>query len=260
MEESDYVVSREVTSSHEPASWRADWTCGSASDPRLLRSFYGHDTPVVAVATAVVDGRPVVVSASRDATMCVWGLAAGERLHTLKTAALPDPMSSSLPPELVGLATVVVDGQPVVLTCDTDRTARLWDLETGCSAGELALGLGRLVLDGRDVVLAVQANRTLGVWELATGIRLGVFPWMVDVGALDGREVVVTRSPGGPVKVWDLATGREVGECLPAEGPWTLEGRDIAVTKEEGQAGRVWDLDRHVLLAADLREDRKSVV
>ncbi|GGK29366.1 hypothetical protein GCM10011583_71630 [Streptomyces camponoticapitis] len=253
MEESDYAVSREVTSSQEPASWRADWTCGSASDPRFLRSFRGHDTPVVTVATAVVDGRPVVVSASRDATMCVWDLAAGERLHTL-TAALPDPKSSSLPPELVGLATVVVDGQPLVLTCLTDRTARLWDLETERSAGELALGLGRLVLDGRHVVLAVQANRTLGVWDLATGIRLGVFPWMVDVGALDGREVVVTCPPGGPAQVWDLATGREVGECLRAEGPWTLEGRDIAVTKEEGQAGRVWDLDRHVLLAADLRE------
>lgn len=245
-------VSREVTSSYEPASWRVDWTCGSASDPRLLRSLDGHDAPVVAVATAVVDGRPVVVSASRDATVCVWDLATGERLHTL-TAAPPDPMSS-LSPELVALATVVVDGQPLVLTCHIDGTARMWDPATGRSAGELALGLAQMVLDGRHVVLAVQADRTLGVWDQTTGSRLGVFPWMVDIGVLDGREVVVTCPPDHQAQAWDLATGRKVGECLAAEGPWTLEGRDIAVTEEEGQAGRVWDLDRHVLLAADLRE------
>lgn len=251
MERSDHV-SREATSSHEPASWRADWTCGSASDPRLLRTFSGHEGPVVAVATVVVDGRPVVVSASRDATVCVWDLATGERLHTL-TAAPPDDISS-LSPELVALATVVVDGHPLVLTCHTDGTARLWDPETGRSAGELALGLARLVLDGRHVVLAIEADRTLGVWDQATGSRLGVFPWMVGIGELDGRKVVVTCPPDDHTQVWDLATGREVGECLPAEGPWTLEGRHIAVTKEEGQAGRVWDLDRHVFLAADLRE------
>ncbi|WP_328498889.1 WD40 repeat domain-containing protein [Streptomyces sp. NBC_00414] len=252
MTESSDHVSREVTSSHEPASWRVDWTCGSASDLRLLRSLDGHDAPVVAVATAVVERRPVVVSASRDATVCVWDLATGQRLHTL-TAAPPDPMSS-LSPELVALATVVVDGQPLVLTCHVDGTGRLWDPQTGRSAGELALGLGQLVLEGRHVVLAVQADRTLGVWDQATGSRLGVFPWMVDIGVLDGRQVVVTCPPDHPAQVWDLATGREVGECLPAEGPWNLEGRDIAVTEKEGRARRVWDLDRHVLLAADLRE------
>lgn len=251
MESSDHVP-REVTSSYEAASWRAEWMCGSASDPRLLRSLNGHDAPVVAVATAVVDERSVVVSASRDAMVCVWDLVTGERLHTL-TAAPPDPMSS-LSPELVALATVVVDGQPLVLTCHIDGTARLWDPATGRSAGELVLGLAQLVLDGRQVVLAVGADRTLGVWDQATGSRLGVFPWMVDIGVLDGREVVVTCPPDHQAHVWDLATGREVGECLPAEGPWTFEGRDIAVTEEEGRAGRVWDLDRHVLLAAGLRE------
>ncbi|MGI3197860.1 WD40 repeat domain-containing protein [Streptomyces sp. GLT-R25] len=207
---------------------------------------------MVAVATAVVDGRAVVVSASRDATVCVWDLATGERLHTLTAA--PADLMSSLSPELVALATVVVDGQPLILTCHVDGTGRLWDPATGRSAGELALGLAQLVLDGRRVVLAVQADRTLGVWDQATGSRLGVFPWMVDIGELDGREVVVTCHPDHEAQVWDLATGREVGECLPAEGPWTLDGRDIAVTKEQGRAGRVWDLDRHVLLAADLRE------
>ncbi|UIX34824.1 WD40 repeat domain-containing protein [Streptomyces sp. GQFP] len=251
-ERSDHV-SREANSSPEPASWQVDWTCGSASDPRLLRSLNGHDAPVVAVATAVVEGRPVVVSASRDATVCVWDLTTGDRLHTL-TAAPPDPMSS-LSPELLALATVVVDGQPLVLTCHADRTARLWDPATGRSVGELALGMGQLVLDGRQVMLTVGADRTLGVWDQETGGRLGVFPHMVDIGVLDGREVVVTCPPDHPPQVWDLATGREVGECLPAEGPTGIKEWEIAVTKEEGgRAGRVWDMENHVLLAADLRE------
>ena len=37
----------------------------------------GHSGPVYAVAAAELDGRPVIVSGSRDATVRVWDLATG---------------------------------------------------------------------------------------------------------------------------------------------------------------------------------------
>jgi WD40 repeat protein len=38
-------------------------------------SFSGHGSPVLVVATAELDGRPVVISGSRDGTVQVWDLA-----------------------------------------------------------------------------------------------------------------------------------------------------------------------------------------
>ncbi|MGW1847830.1 hypothetical protein ACWCQ3_35805, partial [Streptomyces sp. NPDC001966] len=51
----------------EPAArWRVDWATGSNVDAPFRRAFTGHDREVSAVATGVVDGRTVAVTASRD--------------------------------------------------------------------------------------------------------------------------------------------------------------------------------------------------
>jgi WD40 repeat protein len=44
----------------------------------LLVELAGHTSPLVALATAIVDGRSVVVTGSRDGTVRVWDLATDE--------------------------------------------------------------------------------------------------------------------------------------------------------------------------------------
>ncbi len=49
----------------EPAAlWGVEWATGAMVDPRFRHGLTGHTDSVGAVATAVVDGRPVVISGS----------------------------------------------------------------------------------------------------------------------------------------------------------------------------------------------------
>lgn len=58
----------------EPAARWGDWATGSGVDARFGQVLTGHTDWVVAVATAVVDGRPVAVTGSWDRTVRVWDL------------------------------------------------------------------------------------------------------------------------------------------------------------------------------------------
>jgi WD40 repeat protein len=57
--------------------WGVEWATGSTVDHRFRQALTGHDSEVRAVATAVVEGRPVAVTGSRDGTVRVWDLATG---------------------------------------------------------------------------------------------------------------------------------------------------------------------------------------
>ncbi|MGV9314659.1 WD40 repeat domain-containing protein [Streptomyces sp. NPDC003691] len=108
----------------------------------------GHGWAVQAVATTVLGGRPVAVSAGgRDGTLRVWDLATGRRTgapltgHTGRVGAV---------------ATAVVDGCPVAVSGGEDRTVRLWDLDARerigsalvfpAAVGALAVAPGGLIV------------------------------------------------------------------------------------------------------------------
>ncbi|MGW1109006.1 hypothetical protein [Streptomyces sp. NPDC002540] len=94
-------------------------------------SFTAHTNAVCAVATVVVDGRPAIVSGSRDKTVRVWDLTTGQQVgepligHTGWAWAV---------------ATAVVDDRPVAVTGSWDGTVRVWGLATGRPAGEPLTG------------------------------------------------------------------------------------------------------------------------
>ncbi|WP_263637124.1 WD40 repeat domain-containing protein [Streptomyces sp. CoH27] len=68
----------------EPAArWGVDWATGGMVTPQLIHTLTGHTRGVWAVATAVVDGRPVAVTGSDDRTVRVWDLTTGEQIVTL---------------------------------------------------------------------------------------------------------------------------------------------------------------------------------
>ncbi|MBT2545214.1 hypothetical protein J7E99_32050 [Streptomyces sp. ISL-44] len=228
------------------ATWTADWASGSClPDRRLLGTFTGHDGPVTAVGTAIVGGRPVAVSGSRDNTVRIWDVATGVQLHDPVTGHT-DPVSS-VTAEVLSVATAVADGKAVALTLHADEAVLVWDLATGREAGEFVRVVEDTVLDGRRAVLTLGAEGTLRVWDPLSGRQVNAFPSAIDVATLDdGRRAVVTldrTDVDRTVEVWDLARGRQVGESLRVVRTVDLDGRMLALTaREDGAVLGMWDL------------------
>ncbi|MFF4668266.1 hypothetical protein [Streptomyces sp. NPDC001279] len=115
---------------------------------------------VDAVATGVLDGRPVAVSSGQDRRVRVWDLTSGEPVG--------EPLTGHTD-GVYGVATGVVEGRPVAVTGSGDGTVRVWDLATGRPSGpELAFPAEVFAVafasDGRLVVgfgheVAVLARR-----------------------------------------------------------------------------------------------------
>ncbi|MBC3841900.1 hypothetical protein GXW82_21890 [Streptacidiphilus sp. 4-A2] len=152
------------------------YICTNCSDPnygtvlvwdlttgeRIDKPLTAHHDDVLAVATAVVDGRPVAVTGSAEGAVLVWDLAAGEPVgepltgHTGAAGAV---------------ATGVVDGRPVAVTGGGDGVVRVWDLTARQQMGAplvfpepvsaLAVARdGRLaVAFGREIAVLTAAHR-----------------------------------------------------------------------------------------------------
>ncbi|ARE77756.1 hypothetical protein B6R96_30605 [Streptomyces sp. Sge12] len=228
--------------------WTVQWADGPVPDHRRLRSLTGHSAPVRSVATAVVDGRAIVVSGSRDTTVRFWDLATGEQLHAPVTGRT-DPVSS-MTTGVLSVATAEADGRPVALTLHEDDSVLAWDLATGRAAGEFVRLVESTVLEGRRVLLTLGADGTLGAWDLLTGSRVGAFPSAAGLAVLEGRRVVLTVDDiavDRTVRVWDLGTGEQLARSVEVERTLTLDGRVLAVTAGEagtaaGAEPRLWDL------------------
>jgi WD40 repeat protein len=239
----------------EPAAqWGVQWATGSVVDHRFRRPLTGHTRFVRAVATAMVDGRPVAVTSSKDATVRVWDLATGRQVG--------EPLTGHAR-SVLGVATAVVDGRPVAVTGSKDATVRVWDLATGRQVGGPLTGhtsgvraVATAVLDGRPVAVTGSKDATVRVWDLATGRQVGE-PLTghtsgvraVATAVVDGRPVAVTGSWDGEVRMWSLATGEWVGKPLTGHSrevagvaTAVLDGRRVAVPRSSDDTVRVWDL------------------
>ncbi|WP_425555082.1 WD40 repeat domain-containing protein, partial [Kitasatospora arboriphila] len=242
--------SHEVTG-HVAPEWHTAWVDGPAADPRLRRTLTGHDGPAKAVAVAVVDGRPMVVSAGRDTTVRVWDTATGQQVHAWPSGRTD--RLSSVTAEALALAVAEVDGRPLVLGLDTDEAVTVRDLRTGRPVGEVVALVERTELDGRAVLLTMDAARTLQVWDEATGGLLGAHPAVVTVCTLGGRRTAVSAPGDRPVEVRDLvppAGGTSVGESRPVlRARLYADGTAWAETPATGGTPRFWDLDSGLPLA-----------
>ena len=140
-----------------------------------------------------------------------------------------------------------------VITASEDKTARVWDADTGKLAGE-AMTHGNTVNsasfspDGKRVVTGSSDN-TARVWDANTGkaasepMTHGATVNSASFSA-DGKRVV-TASDDNTARVWDADTGKPVGApMMHGKGvnsaDFSADGKRI-VTASDDSTARVWD-------------------
>ncbi len=220
------------------------------------RPLTGHTGKVWDVATTVVDGRPVAVTASADHTLRTWDLS-----HAL--AHGDGPPRAGHTGTVTAVTTAVLDGSPVVVTAGADRTLRVRDLNTGRQVTVPVAGLEGEVtamvaseVDGRPVIVTAGSGDILRLLDPVGGEHIGE-PVTSHHGrvlalagaTLAGRPVVVTAGTDRTAAIRDLATRRPVGEPLTghtsrvtAVATAELAGRPVAVTGSWDRTVRLWDL------------------
>ncbi|MGH3934055.1 MAG: hypothetical protein ACRDS1_03575 [Pseudonocardiaceae bacterium] len=247
----DRLVSTPGTSRYR---WRPRWATGSQVSTALRATLTGHTSDVLAVACTQLDGRPVAVTGSWDATVRIWDLTTG--------TPIGDPLTGHTS-GVDAVACTQLDGRPIAVTSGVDSTGRVWDLTTGTPIGDPRTGhndaeaaVACTQLDGRPVAVAGSWSATVRMWDLTAGIPIGD-PLAGDTKRveavactqLDGRPVAVTGSRDATVRIWDLTTGTPIGDPLSdhtgtvmAVACVMLDGRPVAVTGSGDGTVRVWDL------------------
>ena len=200
-----------------------------------LHSLTGHDGRVLSVAMSA-DGRRAISADHR--TVRVWDLDTGKRVVSLGQRLWDHP------------------------------GRRLWDWCAGLfhsnESPQSPLCVGA---DGRRAV-SVDSDRTVRVWDLDSGRKLHTltsqdgFVREVAVSA-DGRRAV-SGGFGGMVRVWDLNSGELVHTLTGHRGPVTAvavsaDGRR-AVSGGDDKTVRVWDLTQGVELTSFVSDSKITAV
>jgi hypothetical protein len=147
------------------------------------------------------------------------------------------------------------DGTRIV-SASSDKTARLWDAETGQPIGKPLRGhedVGENAAfspDGKRIVTA-SADKTARLWDAITGQPIGkplrghedvVFSAAFSP---DGTRII-TASQDKTARLWDAATGEPIGEPLRGHTDWvssaafSSDGKRI-VTASDDRTVRLWD-------------------
>ena len=159
--------------------------------------------------------------------------------------------------DVINTAAFSPDGRRIV-TASGDRTARLWDVETGKPIGEPLKGHEDVVWsaafspDGRRIVTASEDD-TARLWDAETGKPIGE-PLKGHEGQVrgavfspDGRRIV-TASMDRTARLWDAETGKPIGEPLKghedavSSAAFSPDGRRI-VTASVDKTARLWDAE-----------------
>ncbi|CAG7845863.1 Uncharacterized WD repeat-containing protein alr2800, partial [Serendipita indica DSM 11827] len=254
----------------------------------------GHTGSVNSVAFSP-DGQRIV-SGSSDRTVRLWDVETGAQIgsplegHTgWKRAHRLDPRLKDIQAAVMSVA-FSPDGQRIV-SGSSDRTVRLWDVETGAQIGSPLEGHTDSVRsvafspDGQRIVSGSD-DRTVRLWDVETGAQIGSpleghtdYVWSVAFSP-DGQRIVsgssdrtdihyvhsVAFSPDGQrivsgssdrtVRLWDVETGAQIGSPLEGHtGVWSVafspDGQRI-VSGSSDQTVRLWDVETGAQIGSPL--------
>ncbi|MBK9464456.1 MAG: caspase family protein [Chitinophagaceae bacterium] len=144
------------------------------------------------------------------------------------------------------------DGKRII-TVSIDKTAKIWDVATGCFLTELH-GKGFYIWhaefspDGKKAITAGD-DKIVTIWEVTTGnvlFTLKGHTGSVNSACFDAQgEKIVTASADHSVKIWDAASGRLIMDLaghtdIVNYAHFSRDGKKIISVSKDG-TGKIWD-------------------
>src|SRR5262249_43456536 len=158
-------------------------------------------------------------SGSEDATVRQWDLETGRELFCLRVDASPKPEQAPRPNTILRLE--YLPGARALISSDSDRMVRLWDLKTGRGLRNFqqsgSVTATAVLPDGR--LLVGDAAGKVGVMDVERG-KERPYRWRHPHGVLgvavsaDGRRAVSVDG-SGVVSSWDVQAGDVRGSYKP---------------------------------------------
>ncbi|KAL9614401.1 MAG: hypothetical protein Q9167_001131 [Letrouitia subvulpina] len=212
------------------------------------RRYQGHTDFVKAVLTLRLSSSPktdILISGSSDATIIIWSIDSGKKLHTLQS-------------HLRGVLDLAIDpltynpldtdsGEVVFFSADSYRKIRRWKITSGAHVEEIdsqnpivahETSVYALRFDSDGDLWTASADGTAKClsrehgWKTDTELAHGDYVRSVAVGEEEG--VVVTAGRDEDLKVWERGSGNLVrvfdGHWEEVMGLVILQGRVVSVS------------------------------
>jgi WD40 repeat protein len=170
------------------------------------------------LAVALAPDGTVLARGGHDATVDLWEVASGKKLHTLRGHTVPI-LRLAFSPDGKTLASITGTWLPD----DVRGEVKLWDVATGKERVSIQGHPNRMLAlafsaDGKTLATS---SRTVKLWEVETGkekreleFGKGILPWSLAFSP-DGKTLATGTGGGimegspGPVILWDLTTWKE---------------------------------------------------
>jgi WD40 repeat protein len=154
-----------------------------------------------------------------------------------------------------------------VATASADKTARIWDAETGSPMGAPLphpawVGFASFSPDGKLLATACE-DGMVRLWDTGTGQPTGGgfqhADWVNTVVFSPDGKRVLTASDDKTARVWDVASGKPVTETLRhgnavRAAVFSPDGRLVA-TASSDRTARIWDAETGAARTAPLHHD-----
>jgi WD40 repeat protein len=221
--------------------------------PRRERTaLEGHTNSVTALCSLLVDGRRLLASADRDASIRIWEPTTGTELQHLlgHTSGVN------------ALCAVQIDGQEMLASAGDEHVIRIWNPDDGSNLQHLAghtswvNALCVLRIDDRELLVSGSDDRTVRIWDPVTGTELRQLAGhthsvnAVCAVRVDGELLLASAGSDTTIQLWDPVTGAQLrqlaGHIRGMDGVNELcavrvDGQDLLASAGRDTTIRIWD-------------------